>query len=119
MNNPAPTREPPGDSWTPGWVNWFAQIFGCLPWKKSYFVTAVYDFGNIAANSQAASSAVTVTGAMSARSVVHVTPSADTSGITYKARVTADNEVTIYAINFTAGAINPASLTFSILIFQN
>lgn len=115
MNNRPPLQEQFGSS---GWANWFTQAFlALLGWKKTFNVTSVFDFGSISAQSEL-STAVTVTGARSGDSV-SVTPSTNTSGVIYTGVVTANDAVTLYAKNFTAGAINPASTTFRIIVFQN
>lgn len=114
MNNRPPLQEDAGST---GWANWFTQVFQCLPWKKGINVTAAIDFPSIAAQSEQ-SSAVTVTGAR-AGDAIQVTPAANTSGVLYAGVVTADNTVMVYAKNFTAGAINPASTTFRIIVLQN
>lgn len=117
MINEAPTREPAGERWAPSWVLWFKQIFIALTgWNKSMTASANHDFGAIAAASQV-STTLTVTGARSGDAVL-VTPSADTAGIAVSGVVTADNTVTIYAKNYTAGAIDPASTTFRVIVFQ-
>ena len=102
----------------PAWSNFFTQLVMCLPWKKAMNVTAVLDFPSVAANSQSAGLTVTVTGARQGDAVT-VTPYADTAGISYKALVTANNTVTVFAMNFTAAAVNPASTTFRILVIQD
>lgn len=119
MNNPAPIRTAwPEGACPPSWANWFQQIFDALSgWNKSFSVSTTIDFGSISGASEA-SSAVTVTGARSGSSVT-VTPLTNTTGIFYAGVVTADDTVTLYAKNFTAGAINPASTTFRIIVLQN
>lgn len=118
MINEAPTREPAGERWAPAWVLWFKQIFIAMTgWSKSMTASVTHDFGAIAAASQA-STTLTVTGARSGDAVL-VTPSEDTSGVVFSGVVTANDTVTIYAKNYTAGAINPASTTFRIIAFQN
>lgn len=117
MISEAPTREPAGDKWTPGWVLWFKRVFIALTgWNKSMTASAAHDFGAIAAASQA-STTITITGARSG-DVVLVSPSADTAGLVFSGVVTANDTVTIYAKNYTAGAINPASTTFRAIVFQ-
>ena len=100
-----------------GWSNWFTQVFLCLNWKKSFNITATLDFGLIAAQSQAGLT-VTVTGARSGDSV-SVTPLADVSGIVFTGVVTAVDTVTVYAKNFSAAGVNPASQLYRILVIQN
>lgn len=115
MNNRPPLQEQFGSN---GWANWFTQAFlALLGWKQTFNVTKTIDFGSITAQNQA-SSTVAVTGARSG-DAVSVTPSADTAGIVFSGVVTAKDTVTIYAKNFTAGSIDPASTTFRVIVFQN
>lgn len=117
MNSKAPTREPAGDTWSGAWILWLEQVFrGLTGWSKSMTTSVTHDFGSIAGAAQA-STTTTVTGARSGDAVL-VTPSADTTGIIYSGVVTANDTVTIYAKNFTAGAIDPASTTFRVIVFQ-
>ena len=118
MNNLAPIRQPAGDSWAGEWISWFQNVFECLRWKKSFNYTFVIDFGSVSANSQSTASTVTIPGVRQG-DAVDVTPFSDTSGIKYKALVTADDTVSVFACNFTAGSINPASTTFRIIVLQN
>lgn len=117
MNNAPPIQRPAGEIWSPEWANWFQQVFACLPWKRGFNVTATLDFPLIAAQSET-SLTVTVTGA-AIGDAASVTSSAHTAGINYSAMVTAANTVTVYAQNFTAGGINPASGTFRVIVLQN
>lgn len=118
MNNVAPIQEPAGDSWSPGWAAWFKQIFLCLPWKQAFNYKFEIDFSSVLANSESAGFQVTIPGARAGDSV-HVTPFSNTSGITYKGVVASDDTVIIYAINFTTGAVNPASMLYRIIVTQN
>ncbi|SNT33822.1 hypothetical protein SAMN06265795_12652 [Noviherbaspirillum humi] len=114
MNNRPPLTE---DSGSPGWQNWFNQVFACLNgWRSSFRTSVIYAFGAIPAQSQA-STTVAVNKARPGDSVL-VTPAADTPGISYSGVVTANDTVTLYAKNFTAGAITPASTTFRIIVLQ-
>jgi hypothetical protein len=76
------------------------------------------DFSSVPANSESAGKTVTITGVRQGDSV-HVTPYSNTVGITYKALVTADDTVTIYALNNTVGAINLASMLYRVIVIQN
>lgn len=118
MNNVAPIQEQFGESWTPGWAAWFKQVFLCLPWKQAFNYKFTIDFANIPANSESAGTAVTIPGARPG-DAVHVTPFSNTVGITYKGVVSAADTVTLYAINFTAGAVNPASMLYRVIVTQN
>ena len=100
-----------------GWSNWFTQVFLCLNWKKSFNITATFDFGLIAAQSQSGLTAI-ITGAR-AGDGVSVTPLADVSGIVFTGVVTAADTVTVYAKNFSAAGVNPASQAYRIIVIQN
>lgn len=121
MINNAPIRErlllDRNDIWPRSWVTWFTQAVSALAgWKKTFTATKTHDFGSI--NSAAeASTTVTVTGARAGDGVV-VMPSANTAGIIETAVVTASDQVTIYAKNFTGGAIDPSSKTYRVIVFQ-
>lgn len=101
---------------TPGWASWFGQVFAGLPWKKGWNVTATIDFGSIAALAQTTSD-VTLEGAR-AGDAVQVT-TANVAGVVFSGCVTADDTVTVYAKNFSAGAVNPPSQVFRIIVLQN
>jgi hypothetical protein len=102
-----------------GWSNWIEQIWLCLrAWKKSYTATEAIDFASVAANSQSAASTVTIVGVRHGDAVT-VTPLVQTTGIFYKAHVSANDTVSVYACNFTAGAVNPASTSFRIVVLQD
>jgi hypothetical protein len=101
-----------------GWSNWIEQVFLCLAgWKRSINATKTHDFGLIAAQSEASTTAAVDKARQG--DAVQVTPLAHTAGISYCGVVTAADTVTIYAQNFTAGAIDPASTTFRIIVLQN
>lgn len=98
-----------------GWSNWFTQVFLGIPWRVGLNGTATLDFPAIAAQSQQALTA-TLTGARVGDSAF--VSSADVSGVIFTAAVTGNDTVTIYAKNFTAGAINPAPQSFKITVLQ-
>lgn len=75
------------------------------------------DFGSIASLGQA-DLTITVTGAAVGDEVALALPAAPTSGIVFNAFVSATNTVTVRAHNYTAGAIDPASATYSVRVFQ-
>lgn len=105
-------------TWPRPWANWFLRLTNAIGWSFALTATKVIDFGPIPAASEA-SSTVTVTGAATTNTPnVLVTPSANTAGINYTGVVTAANTVTIYAKNFTAGPIDPASTTFRVTVLQ-
>lgn len=115
MNILPPLREHAG---SPGWSNFFTQLFAAVGWVKSWAHRFTLDFDPVAAHSESGGLTVTIKGARPG-DAVNVTPYANTSGITYKALVTADDTVTIYAINYTAGAIDPASMQYRVVVIQN
>lgn len=100
-----------------GWISWFSSIFLGIPWNIGLIKSATLDFPSIAAQSQDGLT-VTVAGVRAGDSV-QVTPTADVSGIVFTGVVTASNTVTVYAKNYTAGAINPASQLFKIIALQS
>lgn len=118
MITQAPIREPAADAWSPSWAAWFLQVFNALTgFKFTFNITAVIDFGSIAGHSQLSAN-VTVTNARPG-DAVFVTPMTDTAGVIFTGAVTANNVVTVYAKNFTAGAIDPASMQYRIFVVQN
>ena len=102
---------------TEGWSNWLTQVFLGLPWTRGFNNAATLDFGSVAAQAQAGLT-VTISGVRSG-DAVQVTPTTDVSGIVFTGVVTEANKVTVYAKNFSAGAIDPASQVFRILVIQN
>lgn len=119
MNNRPPINESLAEESgkaRPGWGNWFNQVFSGLPWKKGFNVTATLDFGAVLAQSQATLTA-TVTGAR-AGDAVQVT-TADVDGVVFTGAVTADDTVSVYAKNLSAGPVNPGSQVFRLLVLQN
>lgn len=114
-----PSGEPVAAAWTPRWANWLNAVQRALAgWSSSLTNTKTHDFGNINAHTEA-STTVTVEGANTTGTpVVLVTPSVNTAGIHYKGVVTGIDTVTLYALNTTAGAIDPASTTFRVTVLQ-
>jgi hypothetical protein len=92
-------------------------VFSCLPWRKGFSAVATLDFPSVAAHAEQ-SLVMTVTGARIGDAAT-VCPSAHTTGIIYSAVITAADTATIYAQNYTAGAIDPASTAFRVIVFQN
>lgn len=112
------TGQPVAAKWTERWKAYFNAIARALVWNLSLTGTKTHDFGNILAHTEA-STTVTVTGARTTDTPsVIVTPSANTAGVHYKGVVTANDTVTLYALNTTAAAIDPASTTFRIVVLQ-
>lgn len=118
MKIPVPITEQVATGWTPGWTTFFQALTKALGWTQTWSYVFTLDFGSVSANSQSAGQTVTIKGVREGDSV-HITPYSDTVGITYKGQVTASDTVTINAINFTAGAINPASMQYRVVVIQN
>ena len=119
MRDDAPTNESIAEGWTRGWELWLKKVTrGLSGWNRSITATEVIDFGSVSANSQSAASTVTITGAREG-DIVIVTALVDTVGIVYKGIISANDTAALFACNFTAGAINPASTTFRIIVLQN
>lgn len=112
--NNAPLREPFG---TPGWDSWFTQVMSALlGWKKTYTATKTHDFGSINAQSQA-STTVTVIGARVGDAVL-ARPTAAVNGIMIDGTVTASNTVTIRAVNYASGPVDPGEQVYTAIVFQ-
>ena len=79
--------------------------------------TATLNFGSIAAQSQAGLS-IAVTGARPNDIVAMTIPQNPSSGVFYEARVGANDQVNIRAFNITAGAIDPASAVFRVMVYK-
>lgn len=104
--------------WTPRWGAWFNAVARALVWNLTLTATKTHDFGSISGHAED-STTVTVTGSRSTDTpTVLVTPSVNTAGIVYKGVVTADDVVTIYALNTTASGVDPAETTFRVLVIQ-
>lgn len=103
--------------WTKPWANWFSQVWlAVFGWKRTYFGSKVHDFGSISAQSQATTT-TTVTGAR-VGDVVIVRPTTAVNGIILDGTVTADNTVTIRALNYSASPINPDEQTYNVVVVQ-
>ena len=104
-------------TWPNVWASWFTQVFLSLfGWRKTYYGTLTHDFGSINAQVQATQTA-TIAGARSGDSVM-VRPTTAVNGIIVDGTVTADDTVTVRAVNYSAGAIDPASQVYRITVFQ-
>ena len=84
--------------------------------NKILTASAALDFPSIAAAGQQ-SLTITVTGAAVNDEVVMGLPAAPTAGIVFNAFVSATNTVTIRATNVTAAPVDPASATYSVIVF--
>lgn len=103
--------------WPRSWGTWFTQVWLALRgWSFTYTETLTYDFGNIAAQSQATTT-VTVRGAVVGDAVV-VRPTTAVNGIILDGTVTTANTVTVRAVNYSSGAIDPASQVYRVIVFQ-
>lgn len=83
---------------------------------KLLTASAALDFPSIAAVSQA-DLTITVTGAVVGDEVALALPAAPTAGIIFNAYVSAANTVTVRASNITAAAVDPASASYSVIVF--
>jgi hypothetical protein len=113
-----PLQEVVGTGWTQGWTAFFTQLFSAVGWVQSWSFKFDLNFPSVSANTQSAGQSVAVPGARVGDAVT-ITPFSDTTGILYKGVVSSDDTVTIYAINFTAGAIDPVAMLFRVVVIQN
>jgi hypothetical protein len=113
--NNAPLRDE--DFKSPSWASWFNQVVtALLGWKKTYTTTLTHDFGSINAQVQATQT-VTVLGARTGDAVL-VRPTTAVNGIILDGTVTASDTVTVRAVNYSSGAIDPASQVYRVIVFQ-
>lgn len=113
INNP-PLREPWASN---GWWSWFTQVMtALLAWKKTYTTTLTHDFGSINAQTQATQT-VTLIGVRSGDAVV-VRPTTAVNGIILDGTVTANDTVTVRAVNYSSGSIDPGSQVYRVIVFQ-
>lgn len=99
------------------WLEFFRSVFYALfGWKRSFTATLTHDFGNINAQTEATTT-VTVTGARSGDAVI-VRPTTAVNGIITDGTVTANDTVTVRAVNYSSGAIDPASQVYRIIVLQ-
>ena len=104
-------------NWTRTWSTWFSEVWQALAaWTQTFTGTLTHDFGLIAAQSQATTT-VTVTGARVGDAVI-VRPTTAVNGIILDGTVTADNTVTVRAVNYSAAGVDPASQTYRVIILQ-
>lgn len=117
--NEAPTNEPVGGGWTPEWKRWLKLVQLALSsWSKPVKVETTIDFGLVLAHNELGSSPITVRGARPL-DIVLVAAEGNLSGLTYKGVVTANDQVTVYAVNSTTSNMNPGSMQFRIIVLQN
>ena len=104
-------------TWPTPWANWLSALYQCVfGWKRTFTGSLIFDFGNILAQSQATTTLV-VSGTLIG-DVVIVRPTTAVNGIILDGSVTANGTVTIRAVNYSAGAIDPASQTYRVIVFQ-
>lgn len=87
-----------------------------MGWKKTYTASLTHDFGSINAQTQATQT-VTVTGARSGDAVI-VRPTTAVNGIILDGTVTAADTVTVRAVNYSSGSIDPASQEYRVIVIQ-
>lgn len=85
--------------------------------SKVLGASAALDFASIAA-AASADLTITVTGAAVNNVVSLGLPAAPTAGLIFQVFVSATNTVTVRATNITAGAIDAASATYSVVVTQ-
>jgi hypothetical protein len=97
----------------------FAETSTVYILSKTLVGSSTLDFPSVASLA-AQSLTVTVTGAADGDKVVIGYPNAsDDDGIIWKSRVSAANTVTITAVNYTLGSIDPASGTFKVSVIKD
>ena len=114
---PVSTNGKPEAAWPRSWATFFTEVWQAVfGWKKTYYGTKTHDFGSINAQVEATTT-LTVTGVRSGDMVL-VRPTTAVNGIITDGTVTADDTVTIRAVNYSSGAINPASQIYRVLVIQ-
>jgi hypothetical protein len=117
MIEDAPTNEPVGDGWTFTWTLWFKNLqMHVAAWRKTVKTSLTHNFGNVAATSRS-STTLAVRGARSG-DLVLVTPYPSTLNLHQYGEITADDTLTLYADNPTAGGINPPETSYRIIVFM-
>lgn len=112
-----PRTKAEGAVWGPVWGNWITEVWQSVQgWTQTYTTSLTYDFGLIAAQSQATTT-VTVTGAAVGDAVV-VRPTTAVNGIILDGTVTAVDTVTVRAVNYSSGGIDPASQVYRVIVFS-
>lgn len=101
----------------PAWLEFFRTVFFALfGWKRSFTGAKTHDFGNILAQTEATTT-LAVVGVRSGDDV-HVTAATQVAGLGVFGYVSADDTVTIVRFNYSAGAIDPASGSFRVVVLQ-
>lgn len=100
------------------WGAWFMALWRAVRgWRESYAGSVTINFGSIAANSQASSAGLVIAEAKTT-DVFLCSADVNTAGIHFDAFCATDGVVTIRAMNFTAGSVDPASATFRVIGFK-
>lgn len=103
--------------WPRVWAMWFSEVWRAVRgWSHTFYMSTTIDFGNINAQTQA-TQAVTMPNA-SVGDMVLVRPTTAVNGIIVDGTVTARGQVTVRAVNYSSGAIDPASQVYLILLIQ-
>lgn len=103
--------------WPRSWATWFTELWqNGLGWRKTFYETLTHDFGSINAQTEATQT-VTVTGVRVGDAVV-VRPTTAVNGIILDGTVSASDTVTVRAVNYSSGSIDPAEQVYRILVFQ-
>lgn len=98
------------------WGDFFMDIWHAFKLVKGVLcVDATIDFGSTAAHSTSTSN-VTVAGARTNDVVDIGLPATVDAGMQFDGHVSADDTVTVRAVNTTGGAIDPASATYRIMV---
>lgn len=104
-------------SWPNVWGTWFSEVWQALSgWTHTSTKTLTYDFGLIGAQSQATTT-LTLTGARVGDAVM-VRPTTAVNGIIVDGTVTANDTITVRAVNYSTGGIDPASQVYRVIVFQ-
>lgn len=103
--------------WPRSWATLMTEIWqALLGWRKTYYATLTHDFGSINAQAQATQT-VTVSGVRTGDMVL-VRPTTAVNGIILDGTVTADNTVTVRAVNYSSAPVDPAEQTYQVMVFQ-
>lgn len=118
MNINAPVNEPLGSPLSPGWQNWFQQATDAAQgWVKAYTTQRTLDFPSVPAQQQRTLN-LTIDPVRPGAAVM-VAPLVPVAGVLFTGQVSTAGVLTIVASNITAGAIDPPSGEFRIIILQN
>lgn len=99
------------------WGQWAIDLTQCLAGISFLTATATLNFGNTAAQSSAELT-IAVIGAAVGNAVALGLPAAPDANSCYTAYVSAPNVVTVRFNNYSVGAINPPSASFTVWVFS-